>query len=442
MGELLDLLAEAIPGRPSVARAAPRPPSRAPRPRRDGGAAGAGGSSRPYATSRIRSWVKSSWFPTAWSTWWRTISSTASAASRSSMPLADWRSVKSNRRPMTAATAASCWLRALSRSSRRATRSRTRAGRSQRGPSAARSIPPASPDRGRASPPRRRRDCPRSWPRSAPPRGPARRASLPTRVSARTSRAVSARDRGESTTGVAWGARDRSSRVRRAIASIGELFLARGDDQERRPRRNAAAHEGQQPEAHLVGPVQVLQHEHQRLAGGDLLDELGHALEQRQGAVARAAAGPAMPASGSRRANSARRVGCRAPRISSSALSSAAAAGVDPRPEREDRVALVAAADQDPAALGQRVGRQRADEPGLADARFAHHGGDVPVSPGWPSSSSSRNRPSSACAPEQRRLRRGEIGWRRPDLPRRARAAAPLERRQPPRTSAGRRSSS
>ena len=64
-------------------------------------------------------------------------------------------------------------------------------------------------------------------------------------------------------------------------------FFARGRDQECRPRRNAATHEGQEPETHLVGPVQILQHEHQRLAVGDLLDELGHALEQGQGAVAR-----------------------------------------------------------------------------------------------------------------------------------------------------------
>ena len=205
-----------------------------------------------------------------------------------------WRSVKSNRRPMTAATAASCWLRALSRSSRRATRSRTRAGRAS-APVPREPRPQAlliegahrlHGDEGIAlahGPDlllhvRHRRGVAPDAGERAAPAGRCRRVT-----------AARARPASPGTRGTAPPA------VRRAIAAIGELFFARGDDQERRPRRNAATHEGQQAETHLVGPVHVLQHEHQGLPGGDLLDEPGHALEQGQGTVARAAAGRPCP---------------------------------------------------------------------------------------------------------------------------------------------------
>ena len=104
-------------------------------------------------------------------------------------------------------------------------------------------------------------------------------------------------------------------------------------------------------------------------------------LSNRGSALSLAGGRPAMPASGSSRVSSARRGGVQGAEDLLVGADPAAAAGVDPRAEGEDRVALVAAADHDPASSGERVGRQRADEPRLADARFAHHRGDVPVSP-------------------------------------------------------------
>ena len=96
------------------------------------------------------------------------------------------------------------------------------------------------------------------------------------------------------------GARERPERHRCGVGGAGQvlqrspgvrrlrkLFLTGGDDQQRRPRRDAATHEGQEAQAHLVRPVRVLQDEDQRLATGDVLDQLGHALEQEQCAVAR-----------------------------------------------------------------------------------------------------------------------------------------------------------
>jgi hypothetical protein len=157
--------------------------------------------------------------------------------------------------------------------------------------------------------------------------------------------------------------------------------------------------------------VHVLEDEHQRLAGGDLLEQLRHALEQRQGAVA-----------GRRQAGNAglrKQPGQLGPPrgVDSSeqpivGAEPAAAAEIDPGREREDRVALVAATDQYPTALRQRLRGQRADEPRLADPGFTRHRHDAPLTsdhlleallePG-----------DVRLAPEQRRPRRGQLEGRR-----------------------------
>ena len=93
----------------------------------------------------------------------------------------------------------------------------------------------------------------------------------------------------------------------------------------------------------------------------------------------------------------------------------ATAAGIDPRPEGENRVTLVTASNQDPAPLHQRVGRQSADQPCLADARLAHHGGDVAVSPEGGAKQLSQPR-ELRLTPEEWRLGLRKIGWRRSGL--------------------------
>ena len=191
---------------------------------------------------------------------------------------------------------------------------------------------------------------------------------------------MSGRDRGESATGITVGCAGQFLERSPGHRGVGELFVACGGDEQRRPRRNAATHEGEQPEAHLVGPVQVLQHDHQGLPGGDLLDELGHALEQGQSPLARRwQAGRAR--FGSRRANSARRVGCRAPRISSSALTwplrQASTQGPKGRIESLSWQRPIKTRQPWATASATRV----LIEPRLADACLAHHRGDVPVPP-------------------------------------------------------------
>ena len=92
----------------------------------------------------------------------------------------------------------------------------------------------------------------------------------------------------------------------------------RGDDQHRRGA-NPAGHERQEPQAHLVGPVQVLEPQHDRLRRPELLDHVDHALEQAQ-AVARGR-GPTAPAtSGTSRPSSARHAGFNWPSSASSPM--------------------------------------------------------------------------------------------------------------------------
>ena len=64
---------------------------------------------------------------------------------------------------------------------------------------------------------------------------------------------------------------------------VDQILLARGDHQQERPGVESAADEGQQPEAHLVRPVEVF--EDQRRVGlpcRHVLQEQAHALEEHQ----------------------------------------------------------------------------------------------------------------------------------------------------------------
>ena len=86
-----------------------------------------------------------------------------------------------------------------------------------------------------------------------------------------------------------------------------EILVARGGDEQDAAAGQPAAREGQQAEAHLVGPVQVLEHRDERPLGSEVMQHLDDGLEQvpRVGVVApcdgsdcrpRGAAAPALRA--------------------------------------------------------------------------------------------------------------------------------------------------
>ena len=112
--------------------------------------------------------------------------------------------------------------------------------------------------------------------------------------------------------------------------AVGDLALAVGADEQRPPRRGRAHEVAQQLQRRPVGPVQVVEHEHDRRLRADLADQRGHGVEEAEalgvGLRRRTATAPAWsagggPNSGSRIASSA----ARAPSRSRSASSGAPA---------------------------------------------------------------------------------------------------------------------
>ena len=62
--------------------------------------------------------------------------------------------------------------------------------------------------------------------------------------------------------------------------NIGEILFTSGADQEHRPALDPAAEEGEQPHAHLVGPVQILEDHDQGIMLGQVADEPRDRFEQ------------------------------------------------------------------------------------------------------------------------------------------------------------------
>ena len=76
--------------------------------------------------------------------------------------------------------------------------------------------------------------------------------------------------------------RQRAELLERATRGrgIGQLIIPGGHAQQEPPRRDPARDEGEQPQGHLVRPVEILQDDEDRLARGQAFQELGHALEE------------------------------------------------------------------------------------------------------------------------------------------------------------------
>ena len=63
---------------------------------------------------------------------------------------------------------------------------------------------------------------------------------------------------------------------------VDEVLLARGDHQEERPGVQSTADEGQQPDGHLVRPVQVFEDQRDRMPFRDVPQEQADSLEEHQ----------------------------------------------------------------------------------------------------------------------------------------------------------------
>ena len=143
----------------------------------------------------------------------------------------------------------------------------------------------------------------RAWP-SPPRRCP------PGRASARAS-SVSSLESGASRSSTRRWSRARSSSVRRRIGAPASSS-SRAVPTTRIGQLEPASEERQEPEAHLVGPVEVLEDQHQRLRAGR---DAGRAAprSRRAGDSRTGPAGsrPGAPSSGSSRASSVRQAGSR-----------------------------------------------------------------------------------------------------------------------------------
>src|SRR5256885_3988070 len=62
-------------------------------------------------------------------------------------------------------------------------------------------------------------------------------------------------------------------------ARVGQLLLAGGDDDEHRAGLDPPAKEGKQAQAHLVGPVDILEDQECRPETGEMADSLSHGSE-------------------------------------------------------------------------------------------------------------------------------------------------------------------
>ena len=137
----------------------------------------------------------------------------------------------------------------------------------------------------------------------------ARRAALlPARASARTRAAVAAADSAPSAICATCGSAASSSTSRVSPGASSEILVARGDHEQQRPLGEPAGHEGDEAQAHLVGPVQVLENDEQRTLPRQLGEHGVQALEEAEVSLPRdVRRRGAPPSSGKSRASSARR---------------------------------------------------------------------------------------------------------------------------------------
>ena len=133
-----------------------------------------------------------------------------------------------------------------------------------------------------------------------------------------------------------------------------------------------AAQVRQEAEAHVVGPVQILQHDHERTARGTRSDQAGDRLEEAQ-EVEPLVAWPRRVDFGQELRE--RGAVTRRQRAHQSAVTGRAVAQeVDPRAERQHLLGLVAPARRDVAAALEDALHELADEAALADPGVADHG--------------------------------------------------------------------
>jgi hypothetical protein len=135
-----------------------------------------------------------------------------------------------------------------------------------------------------------------------------------------------------------------------------QLVVTGGRDDDDRCSGDAPREVGQEPQGHLVRPVQVLERQRDRLSRGQTVDDLGHALEEAEVILA----GRGRPL----RAHLGKQTGqlgapCRAD-VGEHVRIGGDPAGperIDPRAERKDLLALVCAAEQDPKTPALRLAR-------------------------------------------------------------------------------------
>ena len=153
---------------------------------------------------------------------------------------------------------------------------------------------------------------------------------------------------------------------------IDQLVLPGRRHHHRRPGRDATRQEAQQPDAHLIGPVQVLEDQEQRPRPAEARQELSHALEDFE-IVGR----PGIGAAGIQLGQQARQLasaGRGEVRESADLLRDAPGAKrIHPRAEGQDLLAFVTPPEQDVALPVGGFRGQLADQPGLADPRLAQH---------------------------------------------------------------------
>ena len=166
-----------------------------------------------------------------------------------------------------------------------------------------------------------------------------------------------------------------SSRLRRSAGDLGQLLCPGGETHQHRSGRDAAPEEREQAQAHVVGPVHVLeqQHERRRLSGG--LEQSRDALEEAAGVrAARARCRTGELGKEPRQLGTPGRLdGAHRPVL---AQHPARAQRFGPRPERQDLGTLVAAAQEHANARARALGDELGQQPTLSDPRLTlddHH---------------------------------------------------------------------
>jgi hypothetical protein len=163
--------------------------------------------------------------------------------------------------------------------------------------------------------------------------------------------------------------------------AVGHLLLANADRDQDWRLVEAATEEREEPEAHLVRPVDVLEHEDERLLEGEMPKQSNKSFEQAQGI---APFRHRRQVRGEELRKQPRELGdpdgFQSVQGSRVCQDAALPERVDPGPERQDLFTLVGAAEQDAPAPAFRLGGQIGEEPALADAGLAEERHDLTVS--------------------------------------------------------------